>query len=51
MLKFLICFVLVCFLLIIGILVADPKIEKLDKNNRFRKWWKDHVVGDDIYGF
>jgi hypothetical protein len=28
----------------------EEKVEKLPKTNRFKRWWRNHVIGEDIYG-
>ena len=45
-------FGIVVFLSVTMILMFlfDKPIHNLPENNRFRKWWKDHIIGDDIYG-
>jgi len=32
------------------LLVTDQQVEKLPSSHSFRIWWKDHIIGDDIYG-
>lgn len=39
----------VCVLGIVFILVVESQIERLPSNNKFRIWWKNNVIGDDIY--
>jgi hypothetical protein len=39
----------VCVLGIVFTLVADFQIERLPPDNKFRIWWKNNVIGDDIY--
>jgi hypothetical protein len=24
--------------------------ENLPKDNKFKRWWRDNIIGDDIYG-
>jgi hypothetical protein len=39
----------VCVLGIVFILVVESQMEKLSPNNKFRKWWENNVIGEDIY--
>jgi len=31
-------------------MVIESQMKKLSPNNKFRIWWENNVIGDDIYG-
>jgi len=35
---------------VILMFILDAKIDALPEKNKFRKWWRDHIIGDDFYG-
>lgn len=39
----------ICILSFVVIIVGENIAENLPLENRFRKWWKNNIVGDDIY--
>ena len=39
----------VCVLGFVFILVVESQIERLSPDNKFRIWWKNNIIGDDIY--
>ena len=32
------------------VIVIESQMERLSPDNKFRRWWKNNIIGDDIYG-
>lgn len=35
--------------LIIGMFIIEERIEKLPPESKLKKWWRKHLIGEDIY--
>ena len=31
-------------------MLIESQIERLSPDNKFRKWWENNIIGEDIYG-
>lgn len=50
MINIILCLFFVCTLGIILLMIVESQMEKLPPNNKFKIWWKNNIIGDDIYG-
>ena len=37
---------------LLGIMIPfmDRRIDRMQPTRKIRRWWKNHIVGDDLYG-
>jgi len=50
MLAGIILFAFIANVLIISMFIVEERIEKLPPESKLKKWWRKHLIGEDIYG-
>lgn len=50
MLKWIFLIALIANILIISMFIVEERIERLPPESKLKKWWRKHLIGEDIYG-